>query len=90
MRLRAGDTVTNRGPLRLVVSAELRAGRGSVLGPDNNRRVRWWDMVLDCGHVAERIVKYRPTLYRMQERDLSDVVPAPTRCRCDICPVDKT
>jgi len=47
-------------------------------------------MVLDCGHVAERIVKYRPTLYRMQERDLSDVVPAPTRCRCDICPVDKT
>lgn len=81
--------MTNRGPLRLVKSAQLRAGRGSVIGPDNNCRVRWWEMVLECGHIAERSVKYSPTFYRLQQRGQSDVLPAPTRCRCEDCPAGK-
>lgn len=88
----AESTIPDRaGPWRKVASAELRSGRGGVLGPHTTRRPRWWVLGLACGHVAERAVRYRPlpvgerqhggTQYRSRD----DALPAPKRIRCAAC-----
>lgn len=46
-------------PLRPVIGSIRRAGRGSVLGPDTNRRAHWWELTLVCGHIVERTTKGR-------------------------------
>lgn len=69
-------------------------GRGGVLGPDTSRRTRWWEMTLDCGHYAERTVRYSPrtdgyvrSRGGTQHRSGADVLPAPERvlCRSGAC-----
>lgn len=82
-----------RRPLRLVVAVGgPREGRGSFLGPDTDRRARWWEVTLDCGHRAEPFVRYRsdeslPKGDRYSRgRDLADVLDPPRRVRCDYCP----
>lgn len=75
-------------PLRARVGeARLHEGRGSVLGPDTSRRTRWWEMTLECGHIVERTVKYDPKRERpfRRARSLGDVLPPPTRARCEQC-----
>lgn len=74
-------------PLRLVVEAHMGSGRGSVLGGDTWRRVRWWNLTLECGHTQQRTVRYRPHPqgYRIAQRVMSDALPAPTRARCHDC-----
>jgi len=64
-------------------------GRGSVLGPDTSRRTRWWELTLDCGHYAERTVRYQPlqppTARQRggtQHRSADAVLPAPRRVLC--------
>ena len=75
-----------------VIAAELHQGRGSVLGRDTARRTRWWLLTLDCGHFAERTVRYRPLPQAQvqrggtQHRSGTDVLPAPQRARCEYCP----
>ena len=70
-----------------VLKAERRAGRGGLLGGDTTRRARWWSLTLDCGHVTERTVRYRPSSNPQrggtQHRDIDDALPAPRRVRCD-------
>lgn len=67
-------------------------GRGGVLGPDTSRRTRWWELDLECGHGAERTVRYSPRRdgYARQRggtqhRSACDVLPAPKRVRCTAC-----
>lgn len=77
--------------MRRVVSALMRSGRGSLLGPATSRRVRWWHCTLECGHVVEPLVRYKPrdngglraNGYHPRLRD--DALPAPKRCRCKEC-----
>lgn len=74
--------------LRTVVSAALRTGRGSVLGPDTARRARWWQLTLTCGHVVERTVRYQPSgdgRLGSHSRNASEVLPAPKCAKCDHC-----
>ncbi len=67
-------------------------GRGGVLGPDTDRRTRWWEMTLECGHQVERTVSYRtPTpgeYVNRRHRSYTDVLPHPRRVRCEQCAVD--
>jgi hypothetical protein len=74
---------------RAIVSAELRVGRGSVLGPDTTRRARWWELGLKCGHNTQRTVRYErsdnPQRGGTQHRDIGEVLPAPKRVRCELC-----
>lgn len=77
-------------PLRPVQSSKLRSARGSVIGPDTNRRIRYWELELDCGHNVERSVKYKPRTSKHRAngwhpRKEADVLPAPARARCDYC-----
>lgn len=79
-------------PLRAVVSAQIRAGRGSLLGPDTHRRKRFWRMRLECGHVDDRDVKYRPLdegerpiRGGQRNRPMTDALPAPKMIRCWAC-----
>lgn len=86
-----------RHPLRRVVGGwdgaaepmEM-SGRGSVLGPDTSRRTRWWELRLECGHEVERTVRYSkrpgPAARYSRARSGSDVLPAPKRVRCELCP----
>jgi hypothetical protein len=60
-----------------------------VLGPDTSRRTAWWELRLECGHYAERTVRYGPPKNGhsrqrggTQHRSLSDVLPAPQRVLC--------
>ncbi len=75
-------------PLRGVVKATMMTGRGSVLGPDTDRRVRWYELRLDCGHVVERNARYNPhpSGQRQRARRDRDALPAPKRVRCEMCP----
>lgn len=77
-------------PLRAVVGEpRLREGRGGLLGGDTNRRTRWWDALLECGHQQERTVKYAPrprSAGLRAARSLRDVLPPPRRMRCETCP----
>lgn len=73
---------------REVVSSELHAGRGSVLGPATGRRTRWWVLTLTCGHKAERHVRYRKAdlpAPKGTRRTSDDVLPPPTRVSCREC-----
>lgn len=74
---------------RVIGDPVLRSGRGSVLGGDTTRRTRWWDMTLDCGHTAERTVRYRAEEGARrggtQRRSRSDILPSPARVRCSTC-----
>jgi hypothetical protein len=68
----------------------LKSGRGGLLGPATTRRARWWEMHLECGHDAERTVRYRPQgddgwpVQRggTQHRSRDDILPAPRRVLC--------
>lgn len=72
---------------RAVTDAKLREGRGGLLGGDSDRRARWWRLTLECGHVEERKVRYRPSgrPYRMRQRSIHAVLPAPKRVHCYAC-----
>jgi hypothetical protein len=79
-------------PLRTVVGAEPRAGRGGLLGGDNSRRKFWWHMTLECGHTVDRDMKYRrlepgelPIRGGRSNRLPSDRLPPPKRARCEDC-----
>jgi hypothetical protein len=90
-----GPPVAGIGPpgtvIRHVTAAALHSGRGSVLGGDTSRRARWWALTLDCGHLAQRAVRYRTLPPGEQQRGGTqhrsgdDVLPAPRRVRCDEC-----
>lgn len=77
-------------PWRTVVRASLRAGRGSVLGPDTSRRTHWWALGLVCGHEAERTARYTRQANAQrggtQHRSRRDVLPPPAQVRCAECP----
>lgn len=81
--------VSERRPLRLVTASVARSGRGSLLGGDTWRRVRVWNLTLDCGHHIQRSVKYRPGTGDLggpgSDHSLGDLLPAPRRARCDFC-----
>lgn len=89
--MRASRRPCGFGPLRAVVSSSVRVGRGSVLGPDTSRRVRWWHCELECGHIAEPKVRYAraasgsPRANGWHPRPLGAALPAPKRCRCSAC-----
>jgi hypothetical protein len=73
---------------RKVKAARLRVGRGSVLGPDTGRRPRWWELDLECGHTAERHVRYRRLAVPQSQgtrRTAGDVLPAPVLVSCAPC-----
>lgn len=71
-----------------------RVGRGSVLGPDTDRRTAWWILHLECGHRVERIVRYKtdpkwpnPGRGNVRSRAKSGDTykAAPKKVRCDYC-----
>lgn len=67
----------------------IREGRGGVLGPDTDRRARWWEMRAECGHLVERSVRYTPSgegRGYVRHRARTDILPAPARVRCEHCP----
>jgi hypothetical protein len=83
-------TTARRGTWRTVVTVTGPfEGRGGLLGPDTSRRTRWWELDLDCGHRAERTVRYSPptdgyarSRGGTQHRSAADVLPAPKRVLC--------
>lgn len=76
-----------RRPLRHVRASHLKEGRGSVLGPDTDRRARWWELRLECGHTVERAARYWPLgAGHQRQRSRFDVLAAPKRTRCGSCP----
>ena len=83
----------NTDPWRKVVKAgHVREGRGGLLGPDTERRTRWRELTLECGHVVERTVRYkpaeRPQVGGTQCRPLDAVLPAPKKVRCEYCALE--
>jgi hypothetical protein len=76
---------------RAVMHASLHTGRGSTLGSATWRRTRWWELLLECGHVAERSAKYTPVTPAQRasgerpRRTTSDVLPPPRSARCSTC-----
>lgn len=73
---------------RDVTESVLRAGCGSVLGPDTRRRTRWWDLRLECGHHVERHVRYRKLDSPARQgtrRAAADVLPPVARVACREC-----
>lgn len=79
------------GTWRAVMTAEMRSGRGSMIGPDTSRRARWWELGLECGHRVERTARYRPLppderqRGGTQHRDRDDLLPPPKRADCEQC-----
>jgi hypothetical protein len=78
----------SRAPLRRVERADLRGGQTII----RNFPIRWWALALECGHTAERGVRYRrQTQPRRgwgglwQSPPLSNVKEAPKRVRCGEC-----
>jgi hypothetical protein len=74
--------------MRKVVSAQCRAGQTLLA----NFHVRWWELQLECGHVVERNVKWKPdpnaprgwsALHNPPK--MSRLPDAPKRARCDFC-----
>lgn len=77
-------------PLRRVTNAELRSGKPIL---SHMLNIRWWNLVLECGHVEERGVRYKPGSHGKkgyalmhQLPDVATVLPAPKRVRCSFCP----
>lgn len=85
--------MTAQAPWRKVTGTpQWRSGRGSLLGPETPRRTRWWNLTLECGHTAERTVRYGPHANGYpaqrggtQHRSSADILPAPKRVRCERC-----
>jgi hypothetical protein len=85
-------------PWRQVVKAEgPREGRGGLLSGLTERRARWWDLDLDCGHRVQRSARYGPHKDGYprqhggtQHRSRDDVLPAPKHVRCEHCPENPT
>lgn len=75
--------------LKAVISSQLREVRGGLLGPDTSRRVRMYELQLECGHRVDRFVKYPPRsgprANGWHPRRLSEALPAPKRALCDEC-----
>lgn len=78
----------NRDPLRNVTQALLRGG-GSLLAPFKHH---WWELRLECGHVTERRIQWRPTAnprrgWAAQHHgpSLERLPGAPKRARCESC-----
>jgi hypothetical protein len=73
-------------PLMRVIHSSEREGRGSFLGPDTTRRTRWYELTLECGHVVERTMKYKPRTGRKANgwhpRSIDDALPPPRRAQC--------
>lgn len=74
---------------------QIRVGRGGTLGPDTTRRVRWYELLLECGHTEQRTVRYRHMDDRERQddawrrrRSVADALPAPRRVRCGQCPAE--
>ena len=88
----------NRHPLRTVVEAKRRSGQGGLLSP-HYFAIRWWDLVLECGHTVERTrsIDYPPGwgqvprgMARMHHPPPDDPdyeKPPPKRARCEFCPI---
>lgn len=79
-------------PWRKVTAARRKAGH-TGLGGVTTRKSRWWELTLDCGHTAERTVRYGPRTDGWprqrggtQHRSTADILPAPGRVRCERCP----
>lgn len=71
-----------------VTDAQLRTGRGSVLGPDTTRRTRWWELTLECGDKTERNAAYqreRSHGDKWDPRVAEDLLPPPKRVVCETC-----
>jgi hypothetical protein len=75
-------------PLRKVTKEVLRGG-ASVFA---NFHYHWWELTLECGHVAERRCRYRPDGVRRRgyaaqhhAPSLNRLMDAPKRVRCDEC-----
>lgn len=52
------------------------------------RRTRWWELDLECGHKAERHVRYRRLAVPQPKgtrRAAADVLPAPVLVSCAPC-----
>ena len=62
----------------------------NVMNRANGRESRWWELILSCGHIVDRAVRYTPSTgpYRAAQRKSDDMLPAPTRVRCERCAVD--
>ena len=79
---------------RRVVTASEAAWRVGLLGPESNRRVQGWELILECGHVAQRAVTYpvrsssQPKANGWHPRDRRDANPAPTFVYCELCPTN--
>lgn len=77
--------------LRKATTARIRKGASIGLG---GGMCRWWDITLECGHQVERPVRFpkqtgfvrRGFAAIYHKRALSEALPAPKRCRCEICP----
>jgi hypothetical protein len=78
------DVVTVEGPI---------SGRGGLSGADTARRVRMWELTLQCKHKVARKVRYGPhaggfarQVGGTQFRSAEDALPPPVRVRCERCP----
>lgn len=77
-------------PLTLVKKARLSVA-SSINAPF---KFRYWELELECGHLVERRAKNKPrkgtTLRGFAAmhagRSASEVLPAPKRVRCEMCP----
>lgn len=68
---------------RKVDAARLRECQGRTW-----RRTRWWELDLECGHTAERHVRYRRLAAPQSQgtrRTADDVLPAPVLVSCGPC-----
>ena len=77
-------------PMRTVTESYWRSGRGSLLGGDTSRRVRWWELQLECGHTVQRFLRYtkqdRPNRSGgWTSREIDDALPPPRHVHCDYC-----
>lgn len=62
------------------------AGRGSLLGPETSRRVKWWDLTLECGHLVQRSCRYPPPFVPgRRHRSAGEALPPPKRVLCEMC-----
>ena len=77
-------TAHNKHPVRNVTMATLE---------EEESAGRFWTLVLACGHEDTRPIRYDPSknnagrggARKKVVRSLEDVMPAPTKVRCDQC-----
>ncbi len=81
---------TNRDPLRVVETAQW--NRRNVI-MNNALTVSWWELGLECGHIAERRVRFpkqeghsrRGFAILHHPRLPNEALPPPRRVRCEDC-----